>query len=298
MLKSLYARLSNKVPLLKTILFFLRSLYKRLNPSYLEKDEFGFCNICGKFAQFHYYQLLDSNCHTVVSCEFDDVFIEEMNITNTLRCAYCGSKFRVRCAAQSLLMHFWKGQFRSIRKLIKELYAGNIRWSALETGSYGGIFSQHKGLKNIVLTEYFDEIERGQKKNGIRSEDLQNLTFESNTFDAVIALDVLEHVADPWKAFSEMRRVIRPNGLGIITVPIDKRVEKSSPLARIENGKIKNLRRPAYHLDPFRKEGSRVFTEFGTDILDKLRKFGYNVSWDVYKTERTKVTQYVILLTK
>lgn len=40
-----------------------------------------------------------------------------------------------------------------------------------------------------------------------------NLPFKENTFDAVFALDVLEHVESPDKLIEEASRVLKPNGL-------------------------------------------------------------------------------------
>jgi SAM-dependent methyltransferase len=114
----------------------------------------------------------------------------------------------------------------------------------------------------------------------------------------VIALDVFEHISDPMKAFAEVKRVLKPSGAGIITVPIDARAKKTKTIAKMENGKIAYSNRQAYHSDPLRPEGSSVFTEFGLDILDTLSSLGYDVSWDIYKTGRTRVEQRVLLLKK
>jgi SAM-dependent methyltransferase len=46
-----------------------------------------------------------------------------------------------------------------------------------------------------------------------RIEDIHNLTFEDNSVGTVIALETLEHVADPLRAVQEMHRVLRPGGL-------------------------------------------------------------------------------------
>jgi SAM-dependent methyltransferase len=45
------------------------------------------------------------------------------------------------------------------------------------------------------------------------------LPFESNTFDVVSMLAVLEHLADPLRVLIEIKRVLRPNGTLILTVP-------------------------------------------------------------------------------
>jgi 2-polyprenyl-3-methyl-5-hydroxy-6-metoxy-1,4-benzoquinol methylase len=43
--------------------------------------------------------------------------------------------------------------------------------------------------------------------------------FEANSFDCVVAIDVLEHLADDQSFLREVRRVVRPGGDAIITVP-------------------------------------------------------------------------------
>ena len=47
---------------------------------------------------------------------------------------------------------------------------------------------------------------------GNRCENLEELTFDDNTFDLVITQDVLEHVLNPGKAFKEICRVLKPGG--------------------------------------------------------------------------------------
>ncbi len=48
---------------------------------------------------------------------------------------------------------------------------------------------------------------------------LEALPFRSDTFDAITALDVLEHLPDDRPALRELRRVLKPDGVLIITVP-------------------------------------------------------------------------------
>jgi ubiquinone/menaquinone biosynthesis C-methylase UbiE len=43
--------------------------------------------------------------------------------------------------------------------------------------------------------------------------DAQNLAYEDNTFDLVHSHQVLQHLPDPVKALSEMRRVVKPGGI-------------------------------------------------------------------------------------
>jgi ubiquinone/menaquinone biosynthesis C-methylase UbiE len=61
--------------------------------------------------------------------------------------------------------------------------------------------------------------------------DLQRLPFDANTYDFVFASHVLEHIPDDRKAISEIRRVLRPDGMAILPVPIysGNTVEFSEP---------------------------------------------------------------------
>jgi SAM-dependent methyltransferase len=49
--------------------------------------------------------------------------------------------------------------------------------------------------------------------------DAHALPFADESFDAVIALEVFEHLHSPQSAAKEMRRVMRKEGLGIISIP-------------------------------------------------------------------------------
>jgi SAM-dependent methyltransferase len=48
---------------------------------------------------------------------------------------------------------------------------------------------------------------------------IEEAPFASSTFDAVLALDVLEHLDDDVKGIGEMFRLLKPGGLLLLTVP-------------------------------------------------------------------------------
>lgn len=50
--------------------------------------------------------------------------------------------------------------------------------------------------------------------------DLQQLPFDDRSYDLVFASHVLEHIPDDDKAIAEIHRVLRPNGIAILPVPI------------------------------------------------------------------------------
>lgn len=51
--------------------------------------------------------------------------------------------------------------------------------------------------------------------------DVENLPFGSDSFDRVIVTCVLHHLSDPVSALSEIRRVLKPEGIASILLPHD-----------------------------------------------------------------------------
>jgi len=61
--------------------------------------------------------------------------------------------------------------------------------------------------------------------------DLQQLPFDDESYDFIFASHVLEHIPDDEKAISEIRRVLRPDGIAVLPVPVigEKTVEYPEP---------------------------------------------------------------------
>ena len=62
-------------------------------------------------------------------------------------------------------------------------------------------FSRRRGLQNLVCA------------------DAMRLPFASNAFDALVAMDMLEHLPDDVLALREFHRVLKPGGVVLATVP-------------------------------------------------------------------------------
>jgi len=97
------------------------------------------------------------------------------------------------------------------------------------------------------------------------NQDLQALGFPDDAFDLVVSQDVFEHIAEPWKAFAEVARVLKPGGSHIFTIPW-YRDQLTETRARIVDGQVVNLHPPEYHSDPNTRDRALVFTRFGSDI--------------------------------
>lgn len=57
--------------------------------------------------------------------------------------------------------------------------------------------------------------------------DIQNLPFKDGTYDFIFASHVLEHIPNDRKALLEIRRILKPNGIAVLPVPVvcDRTVE-------------------------------------------------------------------------
>jgi SAM-dependent methyltransferase len=50
-------------------------------------------------------------------------------------------------------------------------------------------------------------------------QNIEEMTFDNSSFDAVICLEVLEHVINPFQAVKQIKRVLRQGGKILLTVP-------------------------------------------------------------------------------
>ena len=68
--------------------------------------------------------------------------------------------------------------------------------------------------------------------------DICAMTFEDRSFEAVICSDVLEHIEDWKKAISEIYRVLKPNGLLYLHLPIYYGLKKTKGIEPDKFGHI------------------------------------------------------------
>lgn len=52
---------------------------------------------------------------------------------------------------------------------------------------------------------------------------ITGMSFVDDCFDCILCSEVLEHISDDAKAISELRRVLKPGGVMVVTVPFQKR---------------------------------------------------------------------------
>lgn len=121
------------------------------------------------------------------------------------------------------------------------------------------------------------DIQSGTIRNGIEHQDVTCLSYADASFDLSVCLEVLEHVPDFKKAFSELARVTKLGGRVFITVPFIEDNQQTIIRASFsETGELIHHLPPEYHGDPVNAEGGILcFQHFGWDLLDMLKSAGF-----------------------
>ncbi len=212
------------------------------------------------------------------------------------RCPQCNSIRRTRDVVRVLLDYVNMQQTFLINALdkFKDIHI-------LEFNSHGPLHDVLKTLPHYVsicLSPMNEEL-------GKIKQDLRYLTLASGHdtqgFHIVITEDIFQYVEEPWRAFSEIQRILRPNGQHIFTVPLQCGYKTRSRATRNANGEIINECLPLLH--DINAENKFVFTDFGDDLQDLLSKNGiscdmaidvkfYESSQIPYITEQKDLDRY------
>lgn len=178
----------------------------------------------------------------------------------SVRCVQCGSS----------------GIHMSILQVVQRLYPDLTTLTVHEMSSRGPVLEYLKGRAGrLVCSEYFDDVAPGQTMDGVQCQDVQRLTYPDASFDLCTSTEVFEHVPDDEKGFREIRRVLKPGGRFIFTVPLS-----DSPVtvkrAEIVDGEVRHLLPPEYHGDAIRGQGRvLVYRDYGRDLVTRLGLCGF-----------------------
>ena len=180
-----------------------------------------------------------------------------------MQCEHCGLVNRMRAALNAL--HTYAPPDPSAQIYITEKLTTTYQWLS-------------ERYPKLQGSEYFGPTcKPGSLVDGIRHEDVMNLSFAEDFFDRVLSFDVLEHVPDPERAFREIFRVLKPGGVFIFSVPFSS--ESSTDIVRAsleEDGSVTHHLTAEYHGNPVDPEGGALcFRYFGWEMLDNLRSVGF-----------------------
>lgn len=191
------------------------------------------------------------------------------DIRERLACVNCGAIARHRAAfavlqesvelagARVYITEQASGFYRSLRKRVGRLHGGEFGLGVLRSLRVQ-LWLFRKGM-----------FER------LRRRDVTALDFSDAALDAVVSLDVLEHIPDYRLALREVARVLRSGGYFIFTIPFHQHKPVSTQVAWFNpDGTLGSIGEPEYHGDPV-SGGVLCFHHFGWDLLAQMREAGF-----------------------
>ena len=193
-----------------------------------------------------------------------------INLREGMVCQHCGIN------ARSRLLYFASGEAfarSGARIALLEHFsplaaAARRRWPQVVTSEY----MQAGGEPGATLSRTLADASQASA----RHEDLLRLSFGDGALDGLVHNDVLEHVADVDAALRECRRVLRPGGRLVFTMPWFPWLAHTKVRGRLRaDGSLEELLPTELHGDGLRKEGVYTFYNLGADLHDKLRTAGF-----------------------
>ena len=108
--------------------------------------------------------------------------------------------------------------------------------------------------------------------------DILDLPFENESFDVIFCNHVLEHIEDDRKAMSELFRVMKKGGWGIVQVPMKNSLEKT-----YEDFTIKDPKERQTHFGQYDH-----VRWYGMDYFDRLKIVGFEADANFYSQKFSK----------
>lgn len=208
--------------------------------------------------------IVNGYCH-VCKCNRRLLIDPDLNWSNTYACFICGTGARTRGFIMAL-----------------DLYFSSYKHGAVhEAGVLGHANHISNASAFYTSSQWDSSLQPGALITDTHSnQNLEQLTFEDNTFDYFITQDVFEHINYPEKAAKEIMRVLKPGGKHVFTAPRSHpELVKSRPRIKIENDEITHLEPPEYHYrnnDGSSEQNWLVTYDYGPDFLDLMHEWTNN----------------------
>jgi SAM-dependent methyltransferase len=237
-------------------------------------DRYDWCNVCGGTSRHVYNSWILPRAMTA---EWQDERIKAAFVRReSLFCLHCGSSLRVRRLV-AVLIECYAPAVKTLRELVTQ-----PEFTRLRVAEINGIGVIHPFLAphpQLAYSEYRED-SVPEAAGGVRNEDICALSYEDESFDLVLTSDTLEHVPDYRRAFHEIRRVLKPGGRHIFTVPVvPSRRESFARVTQAPTGERTYHRPELFHgrgsglLSVVSRKGDYLtWTEFGMDVVDELSR--------------------------
>jgi O-antigen biosynthesis protein len=234
----------------------------------------GRCNVCGLSTRFFYT---------------DAALFRE-----SLICAHCLTTSRYRSIARGLLEAVRRlagveapslAQLpRRVRTRRISVYDTQLPFDHGDSAYPIPELLREKAWLDVRLST-FRPGERLGRRLGPRAtnQDLERLAFPDEHFDIVVTSDVMEHVRLEDRAHREIRRVLKPGGIYLFTVPHFRDREELTRVRVVDPedpSKDVYVTDPEYHQDANSPDGKALsYRSFGIEFDGKLRDLGFDVEY-------------------
>lgn len=229
---------------------------------------FGRCEVCGRYGPWLYRR-------RVVAPALERLWgltprlAEALARKESSDCAWCGAKLRSRRLARVLLDLYPAGP-ANLADWARTDLARGLRIA--EVNVIEGLHEALLPLPSLAASDF--DPAATTTPGGLKSEDLCRLSYPDAAFDLVLTSESLEHVPDLDAALGEIRRVLRPGGRHVFTVPVLPGTPTTSTRTLIRpDGTLDHRATPISH--PGGDWGYPVFTEFGLDLPGLLERAGF-----------------------
>jgi len=239
----------------------LNTLLHYAKPSYLRQSRTGRCPVCSRRTVF--------------------VVVHPETIRENAYCLWCRSSSRNRHVARCIVQTFSDRGIRRFGDLARAEHVSVYHLAA--SGPFVRVWGRPA---NVTYSEYFDGCRSGERRDGVLCQDVQRLSFDDECFDLVVSEEVFEHVPDYRRGFAEVRRVLKPGGYHIFSVPFSL-THATRERFELREGERVPVLPVASHGDPLRGTVP-VFTDFGRDLPEVLAGLGFEVRLEWSRPEEEK----------
>lgn len=129
---------------------------------------------------------------------------------------------------RNVFQRYWHSRrFSEVGEMIERV-DGRVLDIGCADGVFTNVILERSGAREVVGIDVLEKsVEwaknhwKDEKRLRFQVGDAHKLKFKGNTFGAVFALEVMEHVEDPDSVLKEIKRVLKPGGYAIVLVPTD-----------------------------------------------------------------------------
>lgn len=186
---------------------------------------------------------------------------------------------------RSNIKYRYMNRFRTVINFVRNLSESyhKILDIGCAQGNYSlaiGNFSEVVGVDiRLEFIKYALMKKEMERTEFVRS-DAENLCFKDSSFDLILALEIIEHIPDPQKLMSEIKRLLKSEGFLILSTPnadsLPYRVMRTYTFKKILTIPQEKRKRFLYTADIHyflfkEREVESLLNETGFRILKKIR---------------------------